>query len=282
MKILSIDVGIKNLALCILEINNNTYNIIKWEIINLCGSLPTCKENIKKKSSIVTCNKNVKYTKNNKYYCKSCAKKTNYIIPSNDLNSIYKKRIKIDDLKKIATDYNVEIDNKCKKQDIVNILKEFINIKCLETTKEISAAELSLIDIGISIRNCLDNSDYLNVDKILIENQISPLANRMKTIQGMIAQFFIMHKKEDIEFISASNKLKYFIKNEKTTYNERKKLSIEVTKDILVCDNNHWYDYLCNSNKKDDLADCFLQGLWYILHKNLANTKYKSIGIKAL
>ncbi len=99
----------------------------------------------------------------------------------------------------------------------------------------------------------------------------------MKTIQGMIAQFFIMNNKEDIEFVSAINKLKYFIGNEKTTYNERKKISVDITKKILTCDNSLWYEHLENSNKKDDLADCLLQGLWYILENKMATTNYNEL-----
>ena len=36
MKILSIDVGIKNLAFCILENLDNKYIIKEWDVINLC------------------------------------------------------------------------------------------------------------------------------------------------------------------------------------------------------------------------------------------------------
>ena len=36
MKILSIDVGIKNLAFCLLENFENTYFIKEWDVINLC------------------------------------------------------------------------------------------------------------------------------------------------------------------------------------------------------------------------------------------------------
>ena len=37
MKILSIDVGMKNLAFCLFEIKDSMeYQIIKWDVLNLC------------------------------------------------------------------------------------------------------------------------------------------------------------------------------------------------------------------------------------------------------
>ena len=36
---------------------------------------------------------------------------------------------------------------------------------------------------------------------VIIENQISPIANRMKTIQGMITQYFIMKNIYNVEYI---------------------------------------------------------------------------------
>ena len=45
MKILSIDVGIKNLAFCILESYENKYVIKEWDVINLCKKqLMLCKQ----------------------------------------------------------------------------------------------------------------------------------------------------------------------------------------------------------------------------------------------
>ena len=39
MRIISIDVGIKNLAYCIMEsVKNKSFKIIKWDVINLCGT----------------------------------------------------------------------------------------------------------------------------------------------------------------------------------------------------------------------------------------------------
>ena len=93
----------------------------------------------------------------------------------------------------------------------------------------------------------------------------------MKTLQGMIAQYFIMKDQNNIEFYSSSNKLKLFIGNQKTTYNERKKLSIEACNNLLINNKNDWLDSFNKNNKKDDLADCFLQGIYYLVQKGDIN-----------
>ena len=88
--------------------------------------------------------------------------------------------------------------------------------------------DYSLIDIGIAmLRDKLDKLDtfiFSDIDLILIENQISPIANRMNCITGDDNQYFIMKDMKNIQFISAANKLKPFIGNKKTTYCERKKI----------------------------------------------------------
>ena len=44
INILSIDIGIKNLAYCIKEFDTTSgyFKIIKWDIINLCSVIPNC------------------------------------------------------------------------------------------------------------------------------------------------------------------------------------------------------------------------------------------------
>ena len=82
----------------------------------------------------------------------------------------------------------------------------------------------------------------------------------------MIMQHFIERGIPLIEEISASNKLKEFLGNKKTTYTERKKASIKFTQEILNSNNflTNWIDIFQKHKKKDDLADCFLQGRWYL------------------
>ena len=61
----------------------------------------------------------------------------------------------------------------------------------------------------------------------------------------------------------------------KTTYNERKKLGVQVTLDLLSNNNQFkiWDSNFVSNKKKDDLADAFLQGVWYIQDNNLINVK---------
>ena len=89
----------------------------------------------------------------------------------------------------------------------------------------------------------------------------------------IVTQYFLMKGIDDISYISGANKLKPYIGKIKTTYKDRKQLSINWTKRILTINPivNTWYEPFICHKKKDDLADCFLQALWYI------NDKYKYI-----
>ena len=58
----------------------------------------------------------------------------------------------------------------------------------------------------------------------------------------------------------------------KTTYDERKKKGIEVTRKLLEENANNysmWFDKFTKHTKKDDLADAYLQALWYTRVNNM-------------
>lgn len=269
MKILSIDVGIKNLACCIIETKPDMmYKISSWEVINLCGNQATC--GFKTKKGI--CGNKAKYHKNDLYYCRIHSKKSDFLVPTADLAKIKLKRTKVDTLIEIAEKHNINIDKSLKKQQITEAILKYTNEKMLDSIETKSANSMNLVSIGIALKEELEN--YItddDIDHVIIENQISPIANRMKSIQGMITQYFIMKGVTNIDFVSSSNKLKEFIGNKTTTYAERKKIGVNITKDILAKStyDNNWLSIISNHSKKDDLADSFLQGIWFLSNKKL-------------
>ena len=90
---------------------------------------------------------------------------------------------------------NVECNKKNNKQDIILAIEEHVKNKCFNIVETINANNVNLIDLGINLKcecnKIFDSQIIDSIDMIIIENQISPIANRMKTIQGMIAQYFI-------------------------------------------------------------------------------------------
>lgn len=271
MNVLSIDVGMKNLAYCILKVKDNTYDITDWDIINLCNDKKYICEVCTKKNG--KCGKKAKYIKFDKCYCKIHAKKSDYKIPNQDLNTKKLKKSRLSELKILVNKYDISHNFlKKTKLEYLNAIINDISDNYLETISENKAKDLTLIDYGIKIKE-LFSKKFKNkkLNKILIENQIGPIALRMKTLQGMIIQHFIENDINDIVCVNSSNKLKEFLGKKKTTYSERKKFSIKYTKEILEESHLNWCDLFNKSSKKDDLADCFLQCLWYLKNKNLIN-----------
>jgi hypothetical protein len=202
---------------------------------------------------------------------------------------------------------------KCRKADLIQEIKSTLSREYLEPYNEskytkyiqgtdtsetpladkpkkpnyVYAHDLDLITYGRNLMKHLDailypvaSSASNVIDMMIVENQISTLASRMKTLQGMITQYFIMKQVPQIEFISASCKLKLFTDSQMSyddemnidasTYADRKKSGIVVCRSLGEISRKHQSDFAkwmaCfeNHKKKDDLADCFLQGLWRV------------------
>lgn len=267
--ILSIDVGIKNLACCVLSVRGEKkiYSIKKWDVLDLCKTI-----NISLHCKDKTCSRKVNFiSPTQEYFCNIHSKKCKYQIPSKDdkMSSIKKK--KIADIKQYCAQKLLFIDVKDKKPDIIKKIQEYQDKNFLIKIKDDKTKNFTLVDIGKNIVSQLDVFlSGIEIHKVLIENQIGPLANKMKTIQGMIAQYFIMKDIYEILFINASNKLKLF-DGKKSSYKERKKMGIEVTKKFIEesSQEEELRELFEKHKKKDDLADCFLQGYWFMKEQNM-------------
>jgi hypothetical protein len=285
MILLSFDVGIKNLAYCLLSINEikdtnednskHFIEIVKWNIIDL-----SCD----KEAGIETVEKILKQ-------CCKCKKSATYCTHSNTM--LPEDVVKF--CKKHAEEAQLPMHPKLLKSNSKNGHTPYI-VPLSIINKKVSCNKINIVDLGKNIKRHLDVifAEHMDkIDAILIENQIGNLAGRMNVLQGMISQYFIMRNITNIEFISATNKLKLFktvinkktedanggnldnvLESEKKLYKMRKDAGKMVCRSLLSFypKLNVWIATYDKHKKNDDLADCFLQGYYYAhLHFNETN-----------
>lgn len=177
---------------------------------------------------------------------------------------------------------DVKLKKKCDKQATYEIKdegdvkycctahsKRFKKKKKLNTNHDI----LKLSQTCISKLKELDTS---NVKYVLIENQPALKNPIMKSVQMVIYTYFlmdgVMNDKsciENIHMVNARNKLKVYKGpkvecNKKGKYAQNKYLSVVYTGNMIEHDDDCFKDLFKTSKKKDDLADAYLQGIYWI------------------
>jgi len=272
MKILSWDVGVRNLAYCILEKEETpsddiSVKILDWNVIDLVGeapdTFPTCQGILKTGKP---CTKKSKVTSEDGYYCMTHKPK----------NQGYQPLL----AKKVCS---LEVGKKIKKPCARKIFYQGEDKKyyCKNHGKSISGLniikkDLSYYELCKMIIQRLENIPGLfDVDEVVIENQPTLKNPKMKTIQVMLFSIFVMRdvggRIKNVGYISATNKLKEAYQKVDTSQLDmpenkkaaRKKLGIIYTQELLA-NQPEMIEVLKQHTKKDDLCDAYLQGLYYI------------------
>jgi Mitochondrial resolvase Ydc2 / RNA splicing MRS1 len=304
MKVLSFDVGIKNLAYCLFDqstISDATtttattttikWKIADWKVVSLLGEEPVIhkcsSENLPKNKKTVAkpCSHLAKYHHKEIYLCDKHAKALRDVyLPQPRFKHV--KKMKMEELVALALELKVDSTGK-KKPDLLKDIQAYLDNHVLQPVSKSSAkaGDADMITLGQAMKRIFIEfiREHPDLSVVLIENQISPLANRMKTIQGMLAQTFIMLLPAiRVEFISSANKLKMFspketpVVEETVTTTQSQKYQAHKKDGVTYCHETlqkgifeggeQWT--LCERKKKDDLADCFLQGVWWLKREN--------------
>jgi hypothetical protein len=265
MKIISWDIGINNLAYCIME----DKNIIKWDVIDILSDIRPetyiCEGSLKNGNN---CDKKASLyqtiDENRHYYCGTHGKGFVKIPKHEQCQGINKSNQ--------PCQMKAYVYNKCGKY----YCKKHQNQSIDECQMYITVDNISFFQRGKFLYSKLDNlKEYiLDVDEVVIENQPVHKNPVMKSIQMLLYGYYMMEgiiKKERIREIhlqNATQKMKVYdgpkIECEiKDTHERNKYLAKEHCKYILK-DNEEMLNYFNSYDKNDDLADTYLQGLYFL------------------
>ena len=304
-KLISFDIGIRNLAYCIFDLSVSPISILDWNVLDISlevkenpnpiTEIKTC--NYNKKGQGKPCYKKAKYLidkdkdpKNSLCFCEKHAALSEYSLPLKEFEKTQIKKLSVNSLDDFILKWKISINLGLSKVEKVDMILQWIQSHVLQKigVEPKKKGALDFIQIGRNMVEHLSKIDLEDIQYVIIENQISPIANKMRTIQGMLAQIFILRKVPVIEFVSSSNKLREYLgiskkeKNEETVetegkkgvnpeYKQHKKDGINYTRQWLESDKagfSNWKTFFDTYPKKqDDLADAFLQGIWYLRKK---------------
>ena len=275
--VLSWDVGYVNLAYCLLKFTDDKHEIISWNKINLIKQEehPCFFEDCKKPS---------KYNGGDMYSC-GVHKKKCQIKVDKKLEKRLKNIFEIDpefecmlcDKSSKWTDFE-PLDIYCTNHKR-NLLKKLEKEYQLKPIKKNSSSKIPVQNIQLALLRKMDElyPIFKNIDLVVIENQPSYKNPKMKSISNTLMDHFLVRGIVDnkyknlteAKFMSPSNKLKIgdgnklvVEKDKKKKYKMTKELGIKYTSE-LVKNNKKDLEHFMSFKKKDDVADAFLQGLYY-------------------
>jgi hypothetical protein len=235
VKILSFDVGIKNLAYCLVEFAETKNTILDWGIIDIMATFldKTTKCSVVKNGA-------------------ECGATAIVCIRLPDKTIGF-----------------------CKKKTCQKVVQTAYQPKQIKKIKAVTTKTVSLLHLTSElIRQLKLYKVFLTADIVVIENQPVLKNPTMKSIQMVLYTFFLVNGiTEDapltnIALFNAGRKLDIYDGPEittpckKGTYADRKYLSIEMTK-YLLRDIPDKLQFFSTHKKQDDLADSYLQCLTF-------------------
>lgn len=254
MKLVSFDIGLRNLSVCVLEgTSRKDVKILHWEVIDVLGEKAGVGA-----ARCFKCQAAARYehASEGTFACSKHTPKQKKNITKSALN------------KKSAHEIQCEVEtcglrtDKTKKADLVTLLYNHYRQntwkKCVQ-----SSLSGSVLDLAPAIAACLDArmNHWKGADLVVLENQPE---RRMYAVQAMIHMYFSVRNFR-CSGISASHKLSNIVTIDDVvhTYKGRKKTGIVHAYALVPKEHHAFFD---KHKKKDDLADCFLQGLWAMEH----------------
>lgn len=254
MKLVSFDVGLRNLAVCVLEGTTRAdVKIVHWEVIDVLAEQsgldnPRC----------FRCQQGAtwKHAAEGTLACSRHTPKRKEKVTKSSLSKLSPEELKgeLDRLGLVCPSK--------RKPDIVTMLylhaRQNTWLRCVKTVHTGAVMELAP-----HIRASLDKraAVWRGSDKICFENQPE---RKMFAVQAMLQMYFCCQGFA-CEGVSATHKLNNIITvdDRVDSYKGRKKTGI-VHAQALVPE--PWLSHMNKHPKKDDLADSFLQGLWVLEH----------------
>jgi len=253
MKVLAFDIGIKNLAYCVLEDSN----VLALENVNLLEPVEPI--------ICSSCTLKASFRVNQAVYCKRHVPKTHTFLPQ-----LSKKLPSNKVLKELVKEHKCELLGWTNEKCIESLSKKFAF--SIQQPKQANASHVSLEIIHDALRTFCNEawSVFSNSTHVLLENQPAFKNPHMKSVQVLLfatlrEQFLKHGQTPSYHFVHAKKKVKDAPAGD-AGYAERKNKSEERVKQLFdsnTIQNADLYQKWKNATKQSDMADAICMAVDY-------------------